>query len=386
MSFSHLDDEGKPGMVDVGDKVITDRTAVAECYVVLGAEIMDQLRAADFTTKKGSIVQTAIVAGTMAVKQTWSVIPLCHPLDVSGVRFTITEVGEDAGAKYGTEALYVRCAVRTRGRTGVEMEALHGASVAALTVYDMCKALSLAIRVEGLRVVEKTGGKRDFTALRPEAKIPHDDLGHAPIHLIYRLAGSVPKPVLQELSRWRKERIAVLERRFGAPSHPESEQILAEQLAELNTNFEQRLEEAVHQYANEGPDYLRQQAVRKIILDSWRFLQEEGAVYVYAVCVMSNHAHVILQAPPGKSITKLADIVQRHKSFTASAANKLLHRQGQSFWNPTYFDRRIRPGGFATVMWYVLNNPVKAGLVKDWRDWSGTYLNPDYRSLFRTGK
>lgn len=176
MALSHLDDKGNPGMVDVGDKDVTDRTAEAACRVVLGETIMATLEADDFQTKKGSVIQTAIIAGTMAVKQTWSVIPLCHPLDVSGVKFFISStpfVGAAAGASKGTSGpattgpnskeLYVRCRVRTRGRTGVEMEALHGASVAALTIYDMCKAMSQEIRIEGLRLVLKTGGKTDLS-------------------------------------------------------------------------------------------------------------------------------------------------------------------------------------------------------------------------------
>ncbi|MFT4686754.1 MAG: cyclic pyranopterin phosphate synthase [Neolewinella sp.] len=152
--LSHLNKDGLPEMVDVGDKAITTRVAEAECTVVLGEAIMTELGANDFTTKKGSVTQTAIIAGTMAVKQTWSVIPLCHALDISSVKFDVQGAG--AGA------MNVRCKVRTEGRTGVEMEALHGASVAALTIYDMCKAMSHDIEITGLRLVSKTGGKSDY--------------------------------------------------------------------------------------------------------------------------------------------------------------------------------------------------------------------------------
>ena len=163
MALTHLDDKGNPGMVDVGDKDITDRVAEAECRVVLGTEIMATLETDGFNTKKGSVIQTAIIAGTMAVKQTWSVIPLCHALDISGVTITIGGEGAGAGRVDKSKELYVRCRVRTRGRTGVEMEALHGASVAALTIYDMCKAMSQEIAVEGLRLVLKRGGKTDYS-------------------------------------------------------------------------------------------------------------------------------------------------------------------------------------------------------------------------------
>jgi cyclic pyranopterin phosphate synthase len=166
--------------VDVGDKAITTRIAVAECTVVLGAAIMAELAGQDFNTKKGSVIQTAIIAGTMAVKQTWSVIPLCHALDISSIKFDIQAADQGAAAgdalnrsnrtstpfsrtaKKVGEALHVTCRVKSEGRTGVEMEALHGCSVAALTIYDMCKAMSHDIEVNGLRLVSKTGGKMDF--------------------------------------------------------------------------------------------------------------------------------------------------------------------------------------------------------------------------------
>ena len=154
MPLTHLDATGRPAMVDVSDKGITKRTATATAEVVLGEEILQLLTAADFATKKGSVAQTAIIAATMAVKQTWSVIPLCHPLPIQGCTVQIEPEG---GA-----SLRVHCTVSTEGKTGVEMEALHGASVAALTVYDMCKAMSHAIRIEGLRLIEKRGGKSDY--------------------------------------------------------------------------------------------------------------------------------------------------------------------------------------------------------------------------------
>ncbi|CAH1001982.1 Cyclic pyranopterin monophosphate synthase [Neolewinella maritima] len=154
MPLTHLDEAGRPAMVDVSDKSVTKRTATAEARVVLGTEIMQALVAGDFATKKGSVTQTAIIAATMAVKQTWAVIPLCHPLPIQGCSVTV-EAQDD-------RSMYISCTVTTEGKTGVEMEALHGASVAALTVYDMCKAMSHAICIEDLRLVRKRGGKSDF--------------------------------------------------------------------------------------------------------------------------------------------------------------------------------------------------------------------------------
>ncbi len=141
-------------MVDVSGKSVTKRSATAAARVVLGKQIMQELTGSDFVTKKGSITQTAIIAATMAVKQTWSVIPLCHPLPIQGCQVTVDPLDEDS--------LHITCTVTTEGKTGVEMEALHGASVAALTIYDMCKAMSHAIAIDGLRLVQKRGGKSDF--------------------------------------------------------------------------------------------------------------------------------------------------------------------------------------------------------------------------------
>ncbi len=153
--LSHLDEAGNPSMVDVSDKAITARLATAECRVFIGEAIMQALSEQDFSTKKGSVFHTAIIAATMAVKKTADVIPLCHPLPVSSCK---TEIEVESATH-----LYIRCTVKTTGQTGVEMEALHGASVAALTIYDMCKAMSHDIRIEQVQLLKKTGGKQDFS-------------------------------------------------------------------------------------------------------------------------------------------------------------------------------------------------------------------------------
>ena len=139
-------------MVDVGTKPATRREATAEVRVRFPANVAKTLRAQDLHSAKGSIVDTAIVAGTMAVKRTHELIPFCHPLAIENCRFEVEFASP-------TE-LAIRCTVAITHKTGVEMEALTGASVAALTVYDMCKALSHAIVIDGLHLVEKSGGKR----------------------------------------------------------------------------------------------------------------------------------------------------------------------------------------------------------------------------------
>ncbi len=151
--FSHLDAQGNPSMVDVGQKAVTKRTARARSIVVLPEEVMTHLESNDIQTKKGPVFQTAIIAGTMAAKRTDELIPLCHSLGLDNCRITITTNGHDA---------IVECTVSTEGKTGVEMEALVGASVASLTIYDMCKAFSHDIVIKSTELMEKSGGKRDF--------------------------------------------------------------------------------------------------------------------------------------------------------------------------------------------------------------------------------
>ena len=151
--LTHLDPGGRPAMVDVSAKPATAREARAECRVKFPVEVAAQLRANAMKSAKGGIVDTAIVAGTMAVKRTHELIPFCHPLPIDGCRFAIDW--------HNARTLDIQCSVKTVHRTGVEMEALTGATVAALTVYDMCKALSHAIVIGPAKLLGKRGGKRD---------------------------------------------------------------------------------------------------------------------------------------------------------------------------------------------------------------------------------
>jgi cyclic pyranopterin phosphate synthase len=151
-TLSHVGSDGRPRMVDVGAKVPTRREAVAEVSVRFPAAVATALRAQGLQSAKGPVVDTAIIAGTMAVKRTHELIPFCHPLPLEHCRFEIA---------FATDTeLAIRCTVALTHKTGVEMEALTGASIAALTVYDMCKALSHEIVIDGLHLVGKSGGKR----------------------------------------------------------------------------------------------------------------------------------------------------------------------------------------------------------------------------------
>jgi cyclic pyranopterin phosphate synthase len=152
-SFSHVDSAARPTMVDVGDKSVTKRTATAESCVRFPRAVAEALRGQQFNTPKGPVFHTAIIAGTMAAKRTHELIPFCHPLGIESCKLAIDMDGDDA---------IVRCTVSVHHKTGVEMEALTGASVAALTIYDMCKALSHDIVIAETRLVEKRGGKSDI--------------------------------------------------------------------------------------------------------------------------------------------------------------------------------------------------------------------------------
>jgi cyclic pyranopterin phosphate synthase len=154
--LSHINDKNQPGMVDVGGKTATRRTAHARAIVALPAEVAAAISDGELTSPKGPVFQTAIVAGIMAAKKTSELIPMCHPIGLDDCRIDITPNAD------GTLTIDCRCAVTHK--TGVEMEALTGASVAALTVYDMCKGLSHVIVVRDLRLIEKRGGKSDYVA------------------------------------------------------------------------------------------------------------------------------------------------------------------------------------------------------------------------------
>ena len=149
--FTHIDEQNQPGMVDVSAKNTSQREAIAECIVELGEELMQKLDSDDISSKKGPVFQTAIIAGTMGAKKTSDLIPFCHPLPLEKCKFKIEPISNTA--------VRIRCTCLTNARTGVEMEALTGANVAALTIYDMCKAIDKSIVIESVMLLEKKGGK-----------------------------------------------------------------------------------------------------------------------------------------------------------------------------------------------------------------------------------
>lgn len=153
--LTHVDDAQQPRMVDVGAKPVTHRVAQARARVTFPREVAQALRDAGHVTRKGAVITVAQIAGVMGAKATPQLIPLCHPLAIDRCDVIIRMEGDEA---------LIDCTVSCRGSTGVEMEALTGASVAALTIYDMCKALSHEIVIGDIRLIGKSGGKNDFSA------------------------------------------------------------------------------------------------------------------------------------------------------------------------------------------------------------------------------
>lgn len=162
--LSHLDAQNRPAMVDVGTKLVTHRTATAVAIVTLPPALAALLAGDDLQSKKGPVLQTARLAGIMAAKRTSELIPLCHPLALENVAVTFDLAPPSAD---GSVDVAVHCTASLHGKTGVEMEALTGASVAALTIYDMGKAVSHDIVIRETRLLAKTGGKADYAAPTP---------------------------------------------------------------------------------------------------------------------------------------------------------------------------------------------------------------------------
>ena len=153
--FSHIKKNNQPGMVDVSEKDITHRVAKASALVKLPDEIKNLIKDGEIESKKGPVLTTAIIAGTQAVKKTHDLIPFCHPLTINACDIVI-DFNDESN-------LVVTCTVSIDGKTGVEMEALTGVSVASLTIYDMCKSISHGIVISDIELLEKSGGKSDIT-------------------------------------------------------------------------------------------------------------------------------------------------------------------------------------------------------------------------------
>jgi cyclic pyranopterin phosphate synthase len=156
--LTHLDETGKAKMVDVGGKPVTAREAVAEGFISVQPATLRAITAGK--VPKGEVLNTARIAGIMAAKRCGELIPLCHPLPIEsvGVDFELPMIGDGGGG--APVRIRIEAVARITGKTGVEMEALTAVSVAALTIYDMCKAIDKTMVIEGVRLVKKTGGTK----------------------------------------------------------------------------------------------------------------------------------------------------------------------------------------------------------------------------------
>ncbi len=152
--LTHIDKQNNPTMVDVSGKKITKRTASATTTVIFPEEVKIFFQGNELVTKKGPVYHTAIIAGVMAAKKTHELIPFCHPIAIENCKIDI-QTNTQGNAK-------ITCTVSLHHKTGVEMEALTGATIAALTIYDMCKALSHDIEITATKLIKKTGGKSDI--------------------------------------------------------------------------------------------------------------------------------------------------------------------------------------------------------------------------------
>lgn len=154
--FTHIDQNNQPTMVNVAQKDVTYREAQAQALLFLPENIVQLFDGKEIQSKKGPVFQTATIAGTMAVKQTSHLIPFCHPLNIEKCQFEISMIDHSH--------VQIKNLVGVHHKTGVEMEALTGCSVAALTIYDMCKALSHEIVIKEIKLIKKSGGKSDFSS------------------------------------------------------------------------------------------------------------------------------------------------------------------------------------------------------------------------------
>ena len=210
--------------------------------------------------------------------------------------------------------------------------------------------------------------------------ISHYPTGSSPVHVTYRLYGSIPRSVEDRIAALERSAMADARRRLETLSGRQYYEAWRLELEQISRKLEVATEKALHD-VDFGPMHLRRVDLQSIVLDSWTFLQTQEVIELHAACVMSNHVHIIFSSATG-ALTDTAALLQRHKRFTARECNNLLGRTGTPFWAQNYFDRTIRRGRWLAAMEYVLQNPVKAGLVEQWEDYTGSYLNEKYRCHF----
>jgi REP element-mobilizing transposase RayT len=209
----------------------------------------------------------------------------------------------------------------------------------------------------------------------------HFPIDQKPVHFTYRLYGSIPKGYDEKLKLRMDSALDIAKAEALKYSPGLGDQFLNKRVFEINARYELGMDKYLHKNSN-GPYYLSKSYVASEILQSYQYLHDNQELFVYTVCVMSNHVHALVRAPDGVEKVDSGLFMSRHKSYTARMCNKLLGRTGKPFWEDDYFDRTVRKGKFDRVIMYVLNNPVKAGLVKHWREWPHSWLNPEFELLY----
>lgn len=208
----------------------------------------------------------------------------------------------------------------------------------------------------------------------------HRDFSLTPVHIIDRLHGSIPQVRLEEKRKLLRLEIQNIRKIIGGLPKDKRSKKQKQLLAKARAKFEFELDDLLHNDSN-GPYYLENDAIAQIVIEAWKFQTLARGLVVIAVCIMSNHIHALVRGPDNGTILPAGPILHSVKSFSARKSNELLSRTHNPFWEHTYFDRDVREGKFMTVFWYIINNPVKAGLVDNWRDWPHTYVNPAYLNL-----
>jgi len=210
----------------------------------------------------------------------------------------------------------------------------------------------------------------------------HFPITAQPTMITYRLAGSVPVKMEEYLIEARNLKLEKLWVEVLKHQPAKRKKFLEENTFRIHGEHELAIEKLMHTHGS-GPYHLQRPELQKIIMDSWAFLHDKKAIFLVALCVMGNHVHVIVKSPEHLQEILPGKLMQRHKAHTAKACNTLLGKTGEPLWHNDYHDRAIRAGKFISAMYYLLNNPVKAGLVNTWAEWPGTYVHPDYVGLFR---
>ena len=193
-----------------------------------------------------------------------------------------------------------------------------------------------------------------------------------------RLAGSIPQA---EIKRLKQQRDNELDALYNSSEATIPEALLASR-KHIKGVYHLGIDTALHELSN-GPYHMSNPEIAEIVMNSLKWLAENGRWFLYSACIMGNHLHLVARAPDGKEEVELGPIINSFKTFTANRANLLLSNTGKPFWSSVYYDRDVRQGKFTKVMWYVLENPVKAKLVQNWMEWNFTYVHPEYLELFR---